>query len=320
MEIKVKRGFILYKLNNNPLFVSPHSGPAIESSISRDDNSETVASLCFKKTNGRLIIGTMPRKRLWGIDFNRDIPSKNVALKGLDLFLGMDDKEVFNYMKKYAWVAFDEKDYEDRLRIYQDFWGEVGKSKIIVLLHRIFPKIKTVPSVMDIVTFKGTGIKDNKIKKIVEQINTKYFNFFEKIDKDYRRSILLETKRYVLNMLKKYNSFNPNEMVLSDREVLERDLIKTKKYVDKDVFENLQKNFMPQNYFSAVESAIKNIPLPRITIESVHDGSLALGPKRKLFPMNDKVVIEVESSRFMNFWHPQITTEIIVDIVKMIGD
>ena len=319
MELKVKRGFIVYENGDDPLYVTPHSGPAIESSISRDDNSETVASLCFKKTNGRLIIGTMPRKRLWGIDFNRDIPSKNVALKSLDFFLNNEHEEVFKYMKKYAWVAFDESDYEKRLRIYQDFWGEVSKSKVIVLLHRTLPKIKNVPSVMDIVTFKGTGIKDSKIKKFVENINTKYLDFLEKIDKDYRRSISLETRRYVLNMLRKYNGFNPNEMTLSDREVLEKDLLKMKKYADKDVFEELQRNFIPQTYLITVENAIKNIPLPRVTIESVHDGSLALGPKRKLFPMNDKVVIEVESSRFMNFWHPQITTEMIIDIVKMIN-
>src|SRR3989338_5097901 len=81
------RGFSVYKNSENGIvIVAPHSGPALETTTSRDDNSETVASLCFKKMGGTLIISNMSRKRYWGIDFNRDIPSKETATKMFDMF------------------------------------------------------------------------------------------------------------------------------------------------------------------------------------------------------------------------------------------
>ena len=58
--------------------------------------------------------------------------------------------------------------------------------------------------------------------------------------------------------------------------------------------------------------------IPQITIEAVHDGSLALGAYNKLFPKHDKTVIEVESNGFLNFWHPHMASKIILDVIEKI--
>ena len=74
MDFKIKEGYLVYQTSRDPVLVTPHSGPALEIATSRDDNSETVASLCWQKIGGTLIISNVSRKRMWGIDFNRDIP------------------------------------------------------------------------------------------------------------------------------------------------------------------------------------------------------------------------------------------------------
>ena len=67
MDISFRKGYCAYKNKDNGIFiVTPHSGPAFENSTARDDNSETVASLCWKKVGGTLIVATVARKRLWG--------------------------------------------------------------------------------------------------------------------------------------------------------------------------------------------------------------------------------------------------------------
>ena len=82
MQIFYRKGYIVYqeKGEHNFTSVPPHAGAALEIPTSRDDNSETVASLCWMKTGGNFILSTMPRKRAFGVDFNRGIPKKTVSL------------------------------------------------------------------------------------------------------------------------------------------------------------------------------------------------------------------------------------------------
>ena len=88
MWCEFKKGYSVYKLSNKDIaVVTPHSGPALEDTTSRDDNSETVASICSKKMGGKLVISNVSRNSLWGIDFNRDIPSMEDALNMFKVIL-----------------------------------------------------------------------------------------------------------------------------------------------------------------------------------------------------------------------------------------
>jgi len=312
-QVQFKRGFIVYSDGNEKnVIVSPHSGPALESSTSRDDNSETVASLCWGKIGGKLIIGNMPRHRLLGIDFNRDIPSLDLALKYYKHFINRDLEKINYFKSRYGWVAIDEKDYYNRLKIYQDFWAEVGKGQKIVLVHRAFTKMRNVPSIIDIVTFGKDGVKQDKIKGIVDEVNLKYYNFLKKIEDDYKQAILFETKRELLNVIDK------NGNIVNINSSLKKDLKKMELYCSKEKLIKLKNDFTPQNFLDCVQDSLRNIPFLRITIQKVFEGDLAYAPKRKLFPRKDKTIIEVEPCRFMNFWHPQITAEILYDVLKML--
>jgi hypothetical protein len=322
MNVDVKRGYTVYSKGNPELvFVAPHAGPAIDNPVHRDDHSETIGSLCWKDMEGKLIVSGISRNRLWGIDYNRGIPTVREALKKYKEFIGADEKSsLLEYMKKYAWVASDEADYYERLKIYQGFWNEVGKGKYIILLHKNFPKMKAVPSIMDFVTFSNAGIKKTVIKGIVDEVNSKYFDFFEKIKMDYKNAILADTRRYVLNLLRIYEHFNPMEMSDGHKVAIEKDLAKITKYVDKIALNRLKGSFTPHNFLVCAENALKHIPIPQITIEGVHDGSMALGPYNKLFPKRDKTVIEVESNGFLNFWHPHMAAKMIKDVVGRIRE
>ncbi len=322
MQTIFNKGFTVYKNKDNKIVIAaPHSGPALETVTSRDDNSETVASLCWRNLNGTLIISNVSRKRLYGVDFNRDIPSFKTSLKGYKMFIeGEDVKKTLDYKKKYAWVAKDESDYENRLRIYQNFWAEVSKGDIIILIHRAFNRIKAVPSIIDIVTFKDKGIKKSIMKEVVHDLNVKYYDFLRKIENDYKDSIYFETKRSVLNILRTYKTFNLNKIGYSFSENVKKDIKKINEYADKIALRRLRNNFTPQYFLEAVRNALRYIPSPVITVENVFDGELALGPKRKLFPHTGKTIIEVEPSYFMNFWHPHITAKIIEDVIVRVGN
>ena len=317
MEFVFKRGFLVYKDGKRNLSIAcPHAGPALEQANSRDDNSETVASLCWKSIGGKLIIGNMPRKRLYGIDFNRDIPSFKLAKEYFNVFkVEKDYNKIYEFRKKYAFVSMDERDYENRLGIYQNFWDEVSESKNILLVHRAFNRMKAYPSIIDFVTFKGKGIKKKIIDKIVLKVNKKYKTFFESIEGPYKQFIYFESQRFVANIIENYKGFTFNKFSDEIKHAFLQDLEKIKRYASPYLVKRLEDNFTHHNYLECVKNALSNAPYPILTVENVFDGSLALGPERKLFPVKNKTIIEVEGSYFMNFWYTNKTAEIIRDVV-----
>jgi len=322
MKTEFKRGYIVYTdSKKEPLIVAPHSGPALDVVTSRDDHSETVASLCWKRIGGRLIISSMPRERLWGVDFNRDIPTLKEALESFDIFKNKENVEKrYGYMKKYGWVARDESDYEIRLRIYQNFWDDVSKNDCIIIIHKAFPKMKFVPSIMDITTFSGEKIKNKIVKDIVENINGKYYYFLDKIKDDYKDAIMYESKRMMLNILRVYKTLNFEKIGPIFSTNLKKDIEKINMYADKIAKRRINNNLTPHNYLEGVKNALENMPTPRVTFENEFFGELSFGPKRKLFPLKDKIIIQVEGSGFLNFWHPHIAAEMIKDIYDMINE
>lgn len=312
------RGYTIYKNNSNPFIVAPHCGPALEVATSRDDNSETVASLIWKNIGGTLVLSNVSRKRWWGIDLNRDIPPLKIALEYYDEFQRVEDSnKLFQYRKKYAWVAKDEKDYNDRLKIFQNFWAEVDKGDHILLMHRAFQRVKSLPSIMDFVTFKGKGINKKKVEEIIQKINEKYSYFLKKIEIDYKEAVLFETKRTILEAYRIFKKFEPKELKGSFKDTFEKDLENVKEYADKIALKKLEKQFTVYNYLEAVKNALRNSPTPRITTERIFDGSLAHAPKRKLLERG-KTILEIEPCYFMNFWHPHITASIISDVYNII--
>lgn len=316
MDFKIHRGFSVFRDGKNDVaIVTLHSGPALEIVTSRDDNSETVASLCWKKIGGNLIISNMPRKRWWGIDFNRDIPTFKSAVKAYQDY-EENPNSLVEYRRKYAWISKDSKDYEERLRIYQKFWEEVIKKKDVIFIHRAHNRIKTLPSIIDVVSFEGKGVKKSVLAEVIKDINTKYYRFFKGVENDYKDSIVFETKRVILNILRIYKTLDLDKIGIEFKSDLEKDLKKIDEYADKIALKRLRANLTPQLFIEAVKNSVNNAPTPEVTIENVFSGSLAHGPYRKISPFKDRIVIEIEPTYFMNFWHPHIAAEIISDIFE----
>lgn len=320
MRCNFYKGFSVWEEEvDDTVICTPHSGPALDNTTSRDDNSDTVASLLWKRTGGKLVVSNMPRKRLYGVDFNRDIPNIKEAIYMFPYYEQRKyNKKLYNFISRYAFVAYDNDDYENRLKIYQNFWGEVSTGRYVVLIHRAFPRIKVLPSIMDVVTFREGGYKKKKILGIVEEVNSKYYNFLKSVENDYKKMILFEQERVLNNLISVYGTLNIKKMSIEIKEFLIKDLKKIKDFAKKESYDRLTDEFSPKNFISACKDALDNSPLPKITIENAFKGDLAYGVKRKLLPLKDKHILEIEPSRFLNFWHPDTTAEIIYFILNKI--
>lgn len=321
MNIKFYPGFTVYKNGKGPTYVTPHSGPALETTTSRDDNSDTVASLCWLKTGGTLIVSNIPRKRLLGVDFNRGIPPVKRALDYYEKFRrGEDHDTLYMYRKKYAWVAKDKGDYMNRLRMYQDFWNEVRKGHFIVLVHRAFTRLKAVPSVMDLSTFQGKGIDTRFLKRVIWDINKKYSEFFELTDFEYKNVVYLEQKRVINNLLRVYGDLDLKKIKADFLINIKKDMGMIMKYANKRLKERLDDDLSPQNFLLATRSALEKIGYPKITVERVFKGSLAIGPKTQLFPTKNKIIIQFEPTTFLNSWYPEEASNMIIEIVNRVTE
>ncbi|MBT4334311.1 hypothetical protein HOD61_00660 [archaeon] len=319
MEMNFKRGYIVYKNDkSNFVIAAPHSGPALENATSRDDNSETVSTNCWKKFGGKMIISNMPRNRVLGVDFNRDIPTLTESTRAHGYFVkNIELDKIHEYRKRFAWVAKDEGEHFEKLSIYQNFWSDVSSGNPILFIHRAFPRMKFVPSIIDIISFEGKGVKLDKLNKVVKDLNKEYAPFLKKIETDYKKMILFEEKRLIFNTIKVFKTFDLNKIKGETKSGILKDIEKIKEYADDNFIRQLSNNFNAKTFLEAVDNALKNAPAPRITVEHAFNGSLAFGPQRKLFPTN-KTIIEVEPSRLMNFWYPEVVAEILEKLLKRV--
>jgi len=317
LKIDFKPGFSVYTNGPGPVWVCPHSGPAIEVPTSRDENTETVASLCWLKTGGSLVVSGMPRKKMFGVDFNRDIPPEDLSLLLWPKFFENGHSErLKNYRKKYGWVAQNKTDYHHRLRIYRDFWGTIKRlGNVIVFVHREYVRMKNFPSIMDVVTYQGEGVNKEIIKRIVETVNKEYEPFFSKITKDYKDSILLEEKRTIERIKEVFSDFDLEKIKIEYRENLLDDVKVMEKYADRRILKRLKKEFNERNFISAARSALRRGPGPQITVESVFKGEMAIRTKKPLF-IKQNIVMEVECNAFINYWYPDIASRMIMDLLK----
>ncbi len=315
-------GFTIYRRGDGPVFVTPHSGPALETPTNRDDNSDTVASLCWLKTGGSLVLSNVSRKRLLGIDFNRTVPSMKRALRMYNEFLwDRNPPELFEYRQKYAFVARDERDYYERLRVHDKFWFHIKNlGNVFVFVHRKFSRLKNYPSIMDIVSFHGKGIDKDVVRKVVDGLNYEYADFFKKIDKDYRDAIMLEEKRCIETA---------GEMGLKDLKNPQTEKLMhlaesygiVKKYAERRFIKRLENKFTQQNYMIAVKNAMKNAGPPLITTDTIFTSDTAYAPKERFHlkeTRKDIISIEIESNQFLNYWYPNEAAEIINKLIDKV--
>ncbi len=317
LAIDFRPGFIVYRNGPGPVWVCPHSGPALEIPTSRDENTDTVAALCWLKTGGTLIVSTIPRKMMFGVDFNRDVPPEDLSLLLWPKFAENGYSErLKHYRKKYAWVAQDKADYRKRFKIYSDFWNTVRRSgNVIVFVHREYARMKNFPSIMDVVTYQGLGVNKEIIKKIVSKINQKYEPFFKRISKHYKKSILLEERRAADRIKEKFSAFDLKKIKIEYKENLMKALEVIEKYADKKSWRRLKKDFSEKNFFSALRSALRTGPDPHITVEAVFRGEKAVRTKKPLF-IKKNIVMEIECNAFINYWYPEVASKILIELLE----
>ncbi len=327
MQAFFRRGYVIYKEKGEHDFtyVAPHSGPALETPTSRDDNSETVASLCWMKTGGTLILSTLPRKRAFGIDFNRGIPKKSESIELFRDFLG--DKNLLrlhNFRNKYAWSACNGEDYRKRFKIYQSFWNEARNGKSVALIHSAFNRLKLVPSIMDISTFDGIGVDRKLLDGIVKDINDEYKGFFKEIDKSYKAVVLLEEERAINNIIRVSEKFGLDGMNPDFLENIKADLEAIRACTDKDVMMELERDFTPRNFLQASKKALLNMEPPKVTVEHFFKCMKSVAPKKQLMGRRKhpkgRTVMNIECSRFISFWYPNEAADMIVRILEMVHE
>ena len=201
MEFETQPGFLVYKDGYGPVFVALHSGHAFGDVLGRDDNSDVISVRCWGKYGGTLILSSITRDRVYGIDFNRDIPPYDVALDAYNKFIENRTKDITQFKKRYAFVANSRSQYLQKLRIYNNLWSYIRTAgDFFVFLHRHYARIKNYPSLIDIITFKDIGIKKEILQGIVEEINNTYKSFFRKIEKDFKKFLLYLKAFFALNL------------------------------------------------------------------------------------------------------------------------
>ncbi len=317
LNIAFHPGFIVYRNGPGPVWVCPHSGPAIEIPTARDQWSETIASLCWLKLGGTLIVSGIPRKQMYGMDFNREIPPKDSALTLWPEFVKDENKErLEKYRKVYSWTAIDDPDYKNRLKIYSDFWNTVRRSgDVIIFLHTQFTRIKNFPSVMDVITYQGRGVKREIANAIINKANKIHKDFFKNIEKSYKDEIYHEHYRIIERVKNVFSEFNLDSVKVEYKKNILDDMKIIKRYAKKSIYKRLETEFNEKNFMLAVKSALNQKVSPRITLESIFKGQKALNMKKPLFEKG-KLVMEVETTRFLGYWYPRKASEIIMDILN----
>ena len=316
--MRIIKGLLLYDKEGEIVWVVPHSGPALETPTSRDARADTVASLCWMKVGGRLVVSAMPRKRALGIDFNRDAPPPGKSVEYYPMFMKDEQPEKLQeYREKYAFSAADMRDHARRLKIYKDFWSSVREpGQTVVFVHTKFTRLKNFPSIMDIVAYEDYGFSRKILAPIVRRVNRKYSAFFAKLSENYRHSILLQQKRIVKRITEIYGSLQLKDVKIEYKRNLQEDLKIVRKFADARRLKRLDKHFTPKNFILAARSALHNGGPPKITVESIFKGSHARHQAMKLSRRRN--VISIESDAFLNYWYPNEAAHMILDIVNEI--
>lgn len=306
MQPEIHQGYTVYKKNYGPVWVALHSGPAV-STTSRDDNADGIASLCWEKTGGTLILSNVTRDMTLGIDFNRDLPNIETAMGSYQKFNnGEFNEEKKRYKGEYAFVAGTKKSYIEKMKIYKSLWEYIRNSgDFLIFMHRQFARIKNYPSAIDIITFNDCGIKKEIIRKIIDDTNHNHEDFFKRIEKSFKNVTYVEQmKKLILYGLK-------SSTIASDVKIM-------KQFCGLEEREALEREINEINFMAACGSALKSMPFPEITMERVFSAELAIGPKKEIIKNRNKIAMEIEINAFMSEWYPKETSRIIIEIADKV--
>ncbi len=309
MEIDFKPGHIVLKNGKGPIYLVLHAGPRIGATIDRDTDADSIAYLCWKETGGTLVLVTTPRQQEVGIDFNRDHVDARTALKN---WKSVQTEGAGRYKNRFAWSAYDMDDYRKKQRMYEEFWSMVRKmGDTFFLVHSAGIRVGHIPTLIDIITFGGKGLKRGVAKRIVDKLNAKYEPFFLGIKILYDKSILLKHEIRLNDVFSKEKSYILEELI-------QRDLGKIRKYAEPSMVKKLEKHFTPDNLMEAVENALRRAETPKITIENIFSGEKAFGPKKYLIG-KAKTVVEIEFTEFMGTHFQKQSAEILQDFVREVS-
>jgi len=309
MQPEIHDGFIVYKNGYGPVWVCLHTGPMMKTISSRDDYTDIMGDMCYESIGGTLILSTIPRNKITGIDFNRDVPPIDMAIGMYPKFINRTNgSDVRQYKNKYAFVTSNKKDYYERLRIYKALWSYIRASgDLIIFLHREYALIKNYPSVMDLITFNDCGIRRDVLKKIVDDVNDSNKDFFSKIENNFKNVTYMEELR----------TFELKDFFETEK----KDAVKIiKQYADSKIYNKLKNEATENNFLVACKSALRNMPKPSITLEKIFSAESAIGPKKEIIKNGNKVAIEIEINSFMSTWYPKETASIIIDIINKIKE
>jgi len=328
MQLEVHEGFSVYKNGYGPVFVALHSGPTTDILSGRDSYSDMIASFCFERNGGTLILANITRNRVYGIDFNREIPDLDVALDMYSKFLKNSSTDLCHqYKRKYSFVAENKKDYQEKVRIYKKFWSYIRTSgDFIIFIHTLISRLKNFSSIIDLITFNSRGIDKHILNKIIGEVNEANAKFFKRIESDYKQVILLEQKRIVNSIsIDKINL--EKDMKIADQWCYKKIdsksslvLQKNKDYLD--FLQNRKINLNDRNtkriLLKIFKYVLKNAPTPKITLENIYNAETAIGPIKEIVKNGRKIAIEVEINSFISRWYPEETVKIIIDIINKI--
>ncbi len=294
MRVKFFPGFSVFDGGDGPAWVAPHAGPGFKFSDSRDDKTDVIAGLCCNKIGGKAIVSNASRIRDFGVDFNRAPPSQKDSFRMNSILKSgrIDQEAYYKYKRQYAWVAEDEDDHRQRLKLYRSFWREVGKSDTAVLIHTMYVTPKTCKSLIDIFS---SGIDENVLKSSVEKVNRKYAAFFGKIKKDFTDYMVHNEKRSIEFVRRAPKGKVEKEFTY--------DLNTHMKIVGAKSVDGI---------LPGIENYMKKV-FPKVTIRQVFTGDKSHGLKNL---SGDTKIIQTEVSIFLSQWYPDMASDIICEIVR----
>jgi len=303
------------------LFVNLHATTSFDHVPRGDVGADLVAFNLAKETNSKCIITLIPRNRLYGIDFNRIIAPKEMALETCKYFVEEDFAKMADFMKKYAFVAKDEEEYMYKKGIYESFWNMVkematGKS-FVFFVHTQTSTIKNFPSVIDVTLFDDR--MREAIKDVIERINEEFVSTLDSIEKEYLDYIKFSTKYHWGRIMKMvYGDFNPSLFEGVHKEYWMR-MLKRVKLLNPDAYKLLKSK-------RGIESVTEIVDLcatkPRITLEMNFKGIRSYGTMeflKNIKQLNTKLLgIQLECSSFLTELYPDLAVRIIKGLIDRI--
>jgi len=296
MLMLIKNGFTISDSGKRgPVFVAPHASPAFHKpDYYQDQGTHYIANMLAEMNGGKALISTITREKDIGIDFFRQAPTASTALKYYKYFLKYHSskklwtKKTFHFRKKYAWVARDAIQHEEKKHIYNTFWNEIKESKAAVFfIHRQYLNPKNHPSIIDVIPFNHKRQTQIAIRKT----NKKYEHIFTSLMPLYMDAFYFKTRclhfKVALQKETKMMFFDHLKPRLRDR--IERFDNKVKKYPELKI--TCMKNFRGDVVRPVINKIIKEMNSP---------------------------VIHMEVSEFLCKWLPDLAVYIISDLINKI--